>query len=57
MGSNPDFNILVIDNGRTIEQKNTDRLRIIHNPNFGGSGGFARGLIEQVNQGKIIMSC
>lgn len=50
--SNPDFNILVIDNGRTIEQKNTDWLRIIHNPNFGGSGGFARGLIEQVNQGE-----
>ena len=49
---NPNINVMVIDNGRTLDEIHTDSLQIIHNPNFGGSGGFTRGLIEQVNQRK-----
>ena len=48
---NSNINIMVIDNGNTLDEKNTPQLQIIHNPNFGGSGGFTRGLMEQVNQG------
>ena len=45
---NSHFNILVIDNGRTLETRSEANLKIIPNLNYGGSGGFARGLIEQV---------
>ena len=51
-GRNANINVMVIDNGRTLEEIHSDQLQIIHNPNFGGSGGFTRGFIEQVNQGK-----
>ena len=47
---NDNINIMVIDNGRTLDEICSDKLQIIHNPNFGGSGGFTRGLIEQANQ-------
>ena len=49
---NPNFSVMVIDNGGTLEEVNTPSLQIIHNPNFGGSGGFSRGLIEQVSQNR-----
>ena len=49
---NKDINVMVIDNGRTLAEQDTPELQIIHNPNFGGSGGFARGMIEQVNKNK-----
>lgn len=49
---NTNFSVMVIDNGNTLEEKNTDELKILHNPNYGGSGGFTRGLIEQVNGSK-----
>ncbi|MBR2179229.1 MAG: glycosyltransferase family 2 protein [Selenomonadaceae bacterium] len=49
---NPNINVMVVDNGRTLKETQSDELQIIHNPNFGGSGGFTRGLIEQVNQSK-----
>ena len=47
---NPNINVMVIDNGQTLEEVNTPELQIIHNPNFGGSGGFSRGMMEQVRQ-------
>ncbi|MBR2179228.1 MAG: glycosyltransferase [Selenomonadaceae bacterium] len=47
---NPNINVMVIDNGQTLEEVNAPELQIIHNPNFGGSGGFARGIMEQVRQ-------
>ena len=50
--SNPNYSVMVIDNGRTIEEKNSASLQIMHNRNFGGSGGFTRGLMEQVSQNK-----
>ena len=42
------FYINVVDNGRTLdpEEFNSYRLRIHHNPNTGGAGGFTRGMIE-----------
>lgn len=40
--------VRVIDNGRTLKEEewNSDRIRIYHNPNTGGSGGYARGMME-----------
>lgn len=43
----------VVDNGSTLPEEQTDRFRLLHNPNFGGSGGFTRGLIEYVNAGNV----
>ena len=45
---NKNFSVTVIDNGQTLEEKNADDLRILHNLNYGGSGGFTRGIIEGV---------
>lgn len=46
------FYIHVIDNGRTLEPEkyNCDRLTVHPNKNVGGSGGFARGMIEAMHQ-------
>lgn len=42
----------IIDNGKTLqEQKDTlKKIRIFHNKNVGGAGGFARGMIEGLTQ-------
>lgn len=39
---------LVVDNGATLPLTDSQSLRIVHNPNYGGSGGFTRGLIENL---------
>lgn len=46
------FTLHVIDNGRTISpEKHSDNRILIHpNPNVGGSGGFAKGMIEAMEQ-------
>jgi len=49
----PWLSVLVVDNGNTLEEMQSDRFRIIHNRNFGGSGGFTRGMIEYVEQGMV----
>lgn len=41
---------LVVDNGSTLEQQELPDLCVIHNPNYGGSGGFTRGLIENLDR-------
>lgn len=41
---------LVVDNGSTLDEIEQNDLRIIHNPNYGGSGGFTRGLIENLER-------
>lgn len=43
--------VQVVDNGHTLPEEESGRFRLIHNPNFGGSGGFTRGLMEYVNRG------
>ena len=49
---NANYSVMVIDNGRTLTENESPIFQIIHNPNFGGAGGFTRGLIEQVSQGR-----
>lgn len=51
MQENPHFHVMIIDNGQTLSEMRNGQLQVIHNRNYGGSGGFTRGLIEQVNQG------
>lgn len=51
MQENPHFHVMIIDNGQTLPEVRNEQVQIIHNRNYGGSGGFTRGLIEQVNQG------
>lgn len=45
---NPWLTTLVVDNGATLKECENDYLRIIPNPNYGGSGGFTRGIIENL---------
>lgn len=42
----------VVDNGRTLTEEDIygDHVYLHPNPNAGGSGGFARGMIESLNQ-------
>ena len=42
---NPNINVMVIDNGQTLEEVSTPELQVIHNPNFGGAGGFTRKIL------------
>ena len=44
----PWLSTLVVDNGSSLNECNYKSLRIIHNPNYGGSGGFTRGLLENL---------
>ncbi len=42
------FKMLVVDNGRTLDAEalSGDGITVFPNPNAGGAGGFARGMIE-----------
>lgn len=46
------FYVHVIDNGQSLEPEkyNCDRLTVHPNKNVGGSGGFARGMLEAMDQ-------
>lgn len=46
------FTLHVVDNGRTLDaaQVEAERIRLHPNPNVGGAGGFARGMIESLEQ-------
>lgn len=45
------FHVHVVDNGRSLGcNSGSDRISIHPNPNVGGSGGFARGMIEALEQ-------
>lgn len=46
------FHVHVIDNGRTLNKDHiqSNRIHLHPNPNVGGSGGFARGMIEAMEQ-------
>lgn len=43
---NYDVYLFVIDNGQTLENVTSEKLVIIPNKNYGGAGGFSRGLLE-----------
>ena len=47
------FRVTIVDNGRNLELPPGDGLsvRVIPNPNLGGAGGFARGLMHARNDG------
>lgn len=40
-----DVTVICVDNGRTLTEV-PDGVRLIPNPNYGGSGGYARGMME-----------
>ncbi|MFC5584270.1 glycosyltransferase [Nitratireductor kimnyeongensis] len=46
-----DIGVFVVDNGKSAKIETDNQIRYIENPNFGGSGGFARGLLEAKNAG------
>lgn len=46
----PQFNVTIVDNGKSLNIPAEKNIKIIPNPNYGGSGGFTRGLIEQIQQ-------
>lgn len=43
----------VVDNGRTLDARDIDGngVKVFPNPNAGGAGGFARGMIESIDEG------
>lgn len=38
--------LIVVDNAKTIDNRNHPNFKLIYNNNLGGSGGFSRGLID-----------
>lgn len=50
----PYFQWFIVDNGRTLDVKelSTDKIKIVPNSNTGGSGGFTRGMIETLDNGR-----
>ena len=56
LGSDDDiathFHMHVVDNGRTLDclKLNSDRVAVYPNDNVGGAGGFARGMIQAMEQ-------
>ncbi len=50
---NPWLDILVVDNGRTLKPQEEEGFRLLPNRNFGGSGGFTRGMIEYAESGAV----
>ena len=40
------LHIMIVDNGSEVEEIDDAHVRLVHNPNTGGSGGFKRGLEE-----------
>ena len=45
-----DYSLYVVDNGRSF-QYDDDLVKVIPSDNYGGSGGFSRGMIEAINDG------
>ncbi|MBW4644538.1 MAG: glycosyltransferase [Goleter apudmare HA4340-LM2] len=44
--SEKEFEIFIIDNGRTLDNFHSSQIHVIPNKNAGGSGGYTRGIIE-----------
>lgn len=47
------LSVLVVDNGSTLPVQEIPSLRVVHNRNYGGSGGFTRAMIEYVEEGRV----
>jgi GT2 family glycosyltransferase len=51
---NDKIELFIIDNGKTLNiDKNIKNVRIIQNLNYGGSGGFARGVLEVLKESRF----
>ncbi len=48
--SNSWLRVLVVDNGSTLPLREDQGIRVIHSRNYGGSGGFTRGMIEYAEE-------
>lgn len=48
-----DIPVFLVDNGKTIDKNNINypHCRVFQNKNYGGSGGFTRGMIEVLRDG------
>lgn len=49
-----DLRVILVDQGRTLQRADFPadwNLRIVHQDNFGGAGGFTRGMIEAMDEG------
>lgn len=46
------FDVIVVDNGQTLELAEDENVRVVKNKNLGGSGGFTRGIMESYLAGK-----
>jgi len=46
------LDVIVVDNGSSLAPDDYDHLKIYSNKNYGGSGGFSRGIIEAIRCGK-----
>jgi GT2 family glycosyltransferase len=51
--SGVDAALTVVDNGRTLTEQDVPGAMLIPNPNLGGSGGFARGLVWLQDEGSF----
>lgn len=51
--SAPWLYVQVVDNGSTLREEEQNQFRILHNPNYGGSGGFTRGIIEYIDADQV----
>lgn len=51
--NHPWLEILIVDNGSTLPEEKKQGLQVMHNPNFGGSGGFTRALLEYVARNTV----
>lgn len=47
-----DIDILVIDNGKSIQTEDHAHIYVFPNKNCGGSGGFTRGMLEATRRGQ-----
>lgn len=45
--------VLVVDNGRTLEPVEKGSLQVLPNPNYGGSGGFTRAIMEYEDRNDV----
>ena len=43
-----EYHLTVIDNGHTITPCTTDGITVIQSPNYGGTAGFTRGILESL---------
>jgi GT2 family glycosyltransferase len=52
--SNEEIELFIIDNGKTINiEKNLNKVKVFQNLNYGGSGGFTRGVIEALKESRF----